>query len=221
MKEIQFNELKPLLKYFPIQIGETEVVFESNRYQLLHKKKRWMSLNLINLIEIKDQFIEINLANGKVVSTGLGFGLRETILSQKQNVKEIIVIEKNIDVIKMFDLFAERSNFDRSKIKIINDDAEIACDIECDWLLLDHYEPTHQVYWEIVDDVRKMARNCKAKNLFFWPFALLYYHYCNTKGLDIKEKVSYNTFVDAIKIDKLPKNVESDLLIHIPSIFKE
>jgi len=224
VEKVLFHELRPLLNYFPIKIGETELTFESktginDRYRLFHKNKQWMSLDLGDFNQIKDQYIEINLASGKVVTTGLGLGLKETILSAKPNVKEVIVFEKNADIIKMFNLFAQNSNFDTSKITIIHDDAENASDVECDWLLLDHYEPSQQVFWEIVDDVRRISRSCKAKKLFFWPFVLLYNHYCLLKGLDVKEKISYNIFVDAIKIKKMPKNISEKILMKMPVVY--
>jgi hypothetical protein len=223
VNQIIFDGLKPSLTYSPIRIGETQLFFDADNkiYRLFHKNKQWMSLDLIESNQLKDQYIELNLACGKVVTTGLGLGLRETYLSSKANVKEIIVFEKNLDVIKMFNFFARKSNFDTSKITIINDDAKNALNVDCDWLLLDHYEPVHQVFWEIIDDVRYISKNCIAKQIFFWPFLYIYCYYCIKKDLDVTKIISYNTFIDQIKIEKMPTNLTEEILSYASIFAKE
>lgn len=219
MTDVLFEELAPVLNYFPVKIGKAEMVFHSPKvYQLLYDGLQWCSLNVYDKLkntEIKEQFIELNLAKGKIVTTGLGFGALQSILSMRENVSEVIVYEKYEDIIKMFLLFAKESNFDTSKIKIINEDASNCAEEHCDWLLMDHFECVHQPYWEVIDAVREISYNCNASNVLFWPMFFIFINFCLMKRIPFDSE-SYTLFRNMIKIPKLPTTIDSRLFSKLP-----
>ena len=81
----------------------------------------WMSLipSEINTMEEA-----INEAKGNVLVYGLGLGYYLYMISLKKDVKSITVVEKDKDVIKVFN-DSLKHNFDMKKINIINEDAFI------------------------------------------------------------------------------------------------
>lgn len=226
--QILFDELKPCLKYFPIKIGKAEMVYrESNnnnfhQYGLfcdgiqrmtLHHDKR--GVDPLHNCELKDQFFEINLAEKRVVTTGLGFGLLQTSLALKENVSEVIVYEKYEDVIRMFELFVKESDFDDSKIKIINKEAIESINEECDWLILDHFEDKILSEWEIIDISRSINNDCKAINFLFWPMPVIYDRFCRRKNLNFNND-SFSLFKQKTKLAKLPENLPNGIFDKMP-----
>jgi hypothetical protein len=176
-------------------------------FKLTHNNLQWMYINTTTKAELNQFFVEYSLAEGRVVTTGLGLGLLQTNLAKKSNVKEIIVFEKNPEVITMFNYFAKKSNFDCSKIVIINADASEASTVKCDWLLMDHFECVHQLDWEILNHVREIEHQCSASHIFFWPLPHLFSKYCRFKRLSLNS-TSYASFRTATKINKLPVSLD-------------
>lgn len=219
MADILFDELKPILNYFPIKVGKAEIFFRTNNiglktFQLCYDGLQWCTLNIdnpLNYVELKEFLFDINLTYGKVVTTGLGFGLLQTVLCQKSNVSEVIVYEKHEEIIEMFLTFVKQSNFNISKLKIINKDAKQSVEEDCDWLCMDHFECVHQTLWEVIDEVRELSLKSKAKNVMFWPIHQAYLEFCKKKNLPFNQN-SYSQFENLIKIDKLPKQIDELIL---------
>ena len=216
MADILFEELAPVLNYFPVKIGKAEMFYVSSGgyFLLAYDNLQWCTLNVNNRLknrEAKEFFIDLNLAQGKIVTTGLGFGIIQSILSLRENVSEVIVYEKYEDIIKMFLLFAKESNFDTSKIKIVNEDASNSAKEHCDWLLMDHFECAHQPYWEVIDAVREISYDCNASNILFWPMHSIFITFCTLKQIPFNSK-SYALFRSMIKINKLPATIDDALL---------
>lgn len=214
MADILFDDLKPILNYFPLKKGKAEIIREKDGFKLLYDRMQWCTISINTPtpnIELKHFFLDINLSEGKVVTTGLGFGLLQTTLCQKQEVSEIIVYEKHEEIIDIFLSFVKESNFDISKLKIINKDASECINDKCDWLCMDHFELAQQMDWEIIDQVREINNNSLARNVMFWPFYYVYEEFCFKKRLSFNND-SYSLFRENIKINKLPKNINQELL---------
>jgi len=211
--DILFEELAPVLNYFPVKIGKAEMVFHSPTvFQLMYDGIQYCSFNVKGphaYTEILEQFVEYNLAEGKVVTTGLGFGLLQTLLSKKPTVSEVIVYEKHEDIIRMFELFVRESNFDASKIQIINQPAVDSVVEECDWLVLDHFEDIRMSEWEILDIVRDIHDRSNAKNLLFWPMPIFYTKFCSRKSLQCNDE-SYSMYHSATRLSKMPNKLPND-----------
>jgi hypothetical protein len=135
-----------------------------NSYQLFCNDVRWMIYNYETHLEGFFQlFPHYLLSYGKVITTGLGFGIRERWLSNKINVDKILVIEKNQDVI---DIFLDLNPNLSKKITIINEDANDYIG-ECDVLLMDHYEGCN--YLNFVHQSKSIQKNIKCNTSWFWP----------------------------------------------------
>ncbi|MCQ2087508.1 MAG: methyltransferase [Bacilli bacterium] len=87
---------------------------------LFEGKDLWMSLNP-NEITTMDN--SIKSAKGNVLVLGLGMGYITYMMSQKSNVKTITVVEKNKENIKLFKKFLLPKFENKTKIRIVNDDA--------------------------------------------------------------------------------------------------
>jgi len=108
-KEIDDN-VYPSLGYFDKPFKYI-AVYESNRL--------WMSItpNEINTMEKS-----IEEANGNVLVVGLGLGYYSYMVSLKDNVSNITIIEKDINVIKLFNKVLLNQFKYKEKIRIINED---------------------------------------------------------------------------------------------------
>lgn len=80
----------------------------------------WMSLNP-NEIETMKPFIK--KAKGNVLVLGLGMGYVPFLMADKQEVKTITIIEKDPEIIGLFNSLIWPSFTNKNKIKIIQDDA--------------------------------------------------------------------------------------------------
>ena len=226
MSKIRFHDLRPVLNYFPIKVGKAELVYTEQHnnggppfkgYILYHDKIQWCALNCFNSNksrpdenrEVKEFFLEINMPVGKVITTGLGFGVLQTNLLQRPDVDELVVVEKHEDIIRMFEIFAKESELDINRIKFVNDDAKKAKDIQADWLCMDHFECTHQTFWEIIDQVRDISYDCNSSKILFWPMPIIYNIFCEKKQIPIN-KSSYKQFKDTIRLSKLPDELPEE-----------
>jgi hypothetical protein len=103
--------------YKPLKISfETETKI----YQLRSKQSLLMSDSPQELFM---QFDMVNKARGVVLTSGLGLGLFTRMVAMKQEVKEVIVVEKEKQIIDLFNktkhpIFQD----DKHKIRIIHDD---------------------------------------------------------------------------------------------------
>ena len=87
---------------------------------LLKNNEIWMSLNP-NEIKTMEPYIE--KAQGHVLVLGLGMGYVAYMMANKKEVKSVTVIEKDSNVINIFNNLLWPSFSSKEKIKIINDDA--------------------------------------------------------------------------------------------------
>lgn len=105
-----FREIPP--------IGFFEEVFDFPA--VLENGNEWMTLTPVDL-DTCDEAIE--RAKGKVVTFGLGLGYYAYMVSQKPEVEGITVVEKSSDVIALFEKHILPQFPNRSKVRIINEDA--------------------------------------------------------------------------------------------------
>ena len=87
---------------------------------LLKNKDIWMSLNPNEITTMKPY---INKAHGNVLVLGLGMGYVAYMMAMKKEVKKITIIEKDINVINIFNNLIWPSFINKEKIQIISDDA--------------------------------------------------------------------------------------------------
>jgi len=87
---------------------------------LNHRDITWMS---ITPNEIETMKSHIENASGNVVVFGLGLGYYPFMISAKQNVKSITIVEKDETIIKIFKEYLLPQFPNKNKIKIVQDDA--------------------------------------------------------------------------------------------------
>ncbi len=87
---------------------------------VLEDGNEWMTLTPVDL---DTSTAAINAAHGKVITFGLGLGYYAYMVSEKQSVKSITVIEKSPDVIKLFKEHILPQFPNKDKLRIIEADA--------------------------------------------------------------------------------------------------
>jgi len=215
---MSINNMKSPINYFPLKVGNTELKKIRNTFSLHDINQKWMGYNLENKEnkendwqahwQAREFFIELELAYGKCVTSGLGLGVIQTLLAEKDNVTEVIVYEKNPDVIEMFKILAEKSNIDTSKIVIINEDANNIKNITCDCLFLDHFE--YEPFSEIEETVKRIASQNTINIVWFWPAWRVFSLYC----IDTNKEINENSFLEwtsTLNISKFPNQIPSHL----------
>jgi hypothetical protein len=87
---------------------------------VLEGGNEWMTLTPVDVDTCEK---EIKKAHGKVVTFGLGLGYFTYMVSEKDNVESITVVEKSENVIRLFEKHILPRFTHREKVKIINADA--------------------------------------------------------------------------------------------------
>ena len=103
-------------EYAPLGFFTEEFHFPA----VLEDGNEWMTLTPVDL-DTCDKAIEE--AHGKVITFGLGLGYYAFMVSEKENVDSITVIEKSPDVIRLFERYILPYFKFKDKVRIINADA--------------------------------------------------------------------------------------------------
>ena len=123
----------PVYSFFPlddIRVNDKKEYLEKASIGIADKEYKYLTLSKNNNIwmcitpnEINTMLPHINKAKGNIVVFGLGLGYFAYMVSLKKEVKSITIIEKDKDIINLFNdnLFSYFPHQD--KIKIINADA--------------------------------------------------------------------------------------------------
>lgn len=97
-------------------------------------------------------------ASGRVLLGGLGLGLLTLIVAEKPDVREVVVVELNPNVISAF----RANGWNESKITIVNASIKEYTDTQgFDWILLDHVnqEGSLQLYHRYLVHIKKIIAN--------------------------------------------------------------
>lgn len=210
---MSLENLSSKLKYRPIKKGSAEIKFlDSDLVSLYVDGIRWMTYNFNDRFSAKEQFFEIDLAYGHVLLTGLGLGIRESILLTKPEVKKITVIEKNQDVIEIFKILCHESDVDIKKLEIINQDADSIEDFHVDCIFLDHFEH------ESIDNIEIRSKNISEKNrctvFWYWKAWVSYFIWIieNNKKIDVD---THRQWALCTEIDNLVADIPQHLMTDV------
>lgn len=188
------------------KIDNCEITKEDNLYTLLVDGERWMAEDLTTFESSLSQYSSYELAYGKVLCSGFGFGILALWLSQKDNVESITVIEKNQGVIDLF----LRNNILPDNVNIILSDMdEYQTQDHYDCILLDHYE--YDTTDEKINSARKVAQNIPNHNLFyFWSIEEVYFEKMLSSSIRnlILNKNRWNEFKIFMGIETIAKLTE-------------
>lgn len=115
--------------------------------------------------EALELYSHYDLSYGDVITTGLGFAVREQWIAGKPEVKKITVIEKNKDLIDYHKRYSNLNN----KIELIHADANKYVG-QCDVLLLDHYEGSVHEFYKQSININNILNNISCN--IFWAWQL-------------------------------------------------
>lgn len=87
---------------------------------VLENGVEWM---MVSPNEVETSKIAIEEANGKVITFGLGLGYYAYMASEKENVNSVTIVEKDSDVIALFEEYILPQFAHKEKITVIHDDA--------------------------------------------------------------------------------------------------
>ena len=99
------------------------LAFFSERFEfpaVLEDGNEWMTLTPVDL-DTSDEAIEA--AHGKVVTFGLGLGYYAYMVSEKNEVESITVVERSEEVIRLFKKYILPQFEHREKVRIVKEDA--------------------------------------------------------------------------------------------------
>ena len=111
LEKMEDNRLIPQIGFFDTEFT-FPVVLENNR--------EWM---LITPNEIETMEEAVNEAKGRVLTYGLGLGYYAYMASQKQQVSSLTIVERDENVINLFEKYILPQFENKDKITIINEDA--------------------------------------------------------------------------------------------------
>lgn len=119
----------------------------------------WMR---ISPMEIESSYMFIKHAKGVVGVVGLGLGYVVQELAKKEEVKKVVVYEKEKDIIDLY-----YSSFEENKkIEIINEDAFETKGKKFDYFYVDIYE--YKLHTKVVEDFKTFNKLHNIEEYFFW-----------------------------------------------------
>lgn len=150
-------------------MGEFSIRKISWVWYLYKGDKQLMCLSTKTLREYKEQYAFYDLAYGKVLMSGWGFGLAPLWLASKPGVESVTVVEYNPEVIELF----LQNNKIPDNVSVVYDDIKTyKPEQEYDCLFLDHF-PDHDLK-PVFDEVSQIATNVKYKTLWLWSLEARY-----------------------------------------------
>ena len=125
----------------------------------------WMS---ITPYEINSMEKDIQKAKGRVLTLGLGLGYYQYMISNLDSVKEITIVEKNKEVISLFNKYILPHFNNKNKIKIINDDAINYLKNNKDKYDFTYFDIHHDENEGLIYLLKLIENKTKINNLTFW-----------------------------------------------------
>ena len=176
---------------------------------MLENDNEWMTLTPVDVDTCKEA---IDAAHGNVITFGLGLGYYAYMVSEKENVKSITIVEKSKEVIELFKKYILPNFTNKEKIKIVNCDAfEYAKYV----MPIENYDYAFVDIWRdasdgtpMYEDMKKLERLSPQTKFSYWienflisyrragKFAVLWDSY--TSG-DKDAPKSYDEFVRRLK----------------------
>lgn len=136
--------------------------------RLTIKGETWMSLTPM---EIESSALPIYLAEGRVMTTGLGMGYYTLRVAGKPNVESVTVYEENEDVINAFiEIHKDKHPGLLDKITIVHNSFRDMKDQEFDFVFIDPYQS--MLDEDVENDIRIVFDNNDIGMYYFWGMEL-------------------------------------------------
>lgn len=148
--------------------GNDKIIL-SNIISLYIGKKWIMSDDSITMRVFFEALPFFYFATGHCICSGLGLGIRETLLLKNKNVSKLTVLENNLDLIEYHKI---------NKTPFVEHVEIVHCDASqymgsCDTLFLDHYNDGNfkgiltDIITPFLKNTKQTCHNIKHKNLWF------------------------------------------------------
>lgn len=144
-------------------MGEFSIKKLNWRWYLYKGNNQLMCLSTKTLREYKEQYAFYDLAYGKVLTSGWGFGLAPLWLASKPEVESVDVVEYNPEVVE---LFLQNNKIPDNVSVIYGDIKTYKPEQKYDCLFLDHF-PDYDLT-PVFDEVSRIASNIKHDTLWIW-----------------------------------------------------
>lgn len=181
--------------------GDTVTIqFKNGWYRLLINNEPWMLEHSTLNIAAK-QFFGCNyISSGKVLTSGLGFGILPYMLCENKAVESVTVIERSQELINYF----LSKNILPDKLKIINADINnFKTDEYFDTVVLDHYEM--ESYEEQINNLKKVFNQIPNHSIFYcWRIEEIFLHKILNSDRNNLDKHNWNELKNYIGIPTLP-----------------
>ena len=164
----------PKVKIKEIFKNDIDIVKLGTSYVLYRQGKQENSFNIKNNKEAKELYSSYDLAYGKILKSGLGFGTLTLWLANKPEVESIKIIEISQDVV---DIFLENNTLPDKVTIEVADIEDYKTNEKYDCILLDHYEKSPE-FWKI-RSMNNIAKNIPNHDLLWiWSMEELYFISC-------------------------------------------
>jgi hypothetical protein len=196
IKEVEYNDIS--IKLLPNR---------PKTYALFNKGARWCFYDAYTNHELKEMYSSYDLAHGKVLISGFGFGLLASWLASKPEVESVTVIEYSKDI---YDVFLQNNTLPEKVKVIICDASEYKTDEFFDCILLDHYEQ-ETTDW-VFKDIKKISKNVPNHNLIWaWSLEEKYVQTVfNISSFDLSKTLLWEQYFDFYsRYEHFKKNVLS------------
>lgn len=163
--------------YKDIEVDENEYFKEINKLgffkekfnflALKDQKATWMSI-IPHEIETMEE--DIKKVNGKVMILGLGLGYFPYMISLKEDVKEIVIIEREKEIIDLFKENILPLFPNKNKIKILKNDAFLALNsnnLNFDYVYCDLYHDPFDAL-NIYQKMKNIEKNFPKTKFLYW-----------------------------------------------------
>ena len=145
------------------EYSERVVRYAQGEAELFVNGERWLRQYLPTATSVGGVFSHYWFARGHTLTTGLGLGIRENWLLNKEEVTKLTIVEKNLELIE----YHKEYNPDLFKYaEVIHADANEYVG-KCDVLLMDHYEK--ETVPQMAEMSSKVSKNINCEVCWFWP----------------------------------------------------
>ncbi len=172
----------------PLGFFEEEFKFPA----VLENGNEWMTLTPVDLDTCEEQ---IEKAHGKVITFGLGLGYYAYMVSEKESVCSVTIVEKSEDVIELFKRYILPQFKNRDKVRIINADAFEYAEKE---MPKENYDYAFVDTWRDASDGAPMYKRMKALE-----------HLSKDTEFDYWVEGFLVSRLRALKFEKCLKNIEN------------
>jgi hypothetical protein len=165
--------------------NDIDIIKNKDMYCLYRQGKRENMLHYKTNKEVKELYSSYDLGYGKILKSGLGFGILPLWLSKKESVESIHIVEISQDVV---DIFLENNELPYNITIEIGDIEQYKTEEKYDCILLDHYEASPNQW--MFRSIKNISKNIPNHDLlWFWSIENSYLLECYNTEINRYEEL--------------------------------